>query len=112
MSEQGGDVILGTWEVGVDHCDLSVCERVATEAMIASKPELRIMRLCDEHAELAEATSGFRMPPGGATCGIRLGDGTACGAVTSHVQLRGWYDEGEEPEFGLLPVCRRHAGED
>jgi hypothetical protein len=104
---QEGQGVFGTWEVGVDRCDF--CDRAAKEAAAATKPTVRIVRLCPEHADLAQDVTGVRMKPGGATCGYRLGRDVLCGAATTHVQLVGFYED-EEPQLGFLPVCRRHAG--
>jgi hypothetical protein len=101
-----GHGVFGTWKVGVDHCEF--CDRVATEVAAATEPRVRMVRLCPEHADLAEEVTGVRMKLGGATCGAKLGRGVVCGATTTHVQLIGFY-EGGEPELGFLPLCREHA---
>lgn len=106
-----GSGVYGTWEVGVDHCDF--CDRVATEAVAATEPRVRIRPLCPQHAELAEATTGVRMERGGATCMATIrqesGEVVPCGAVATHVELTGVYDDDGEPQLIFVAVCRRHA---
>jgi hypothetical protein len=113
MADLEGHGIFGTWDVGVDQCEF--CAGKATAAVAATQPKLRMVLVCREHAEALEATLGTAMNPGGATCqgelDRRSGQAVLCGAVTTHVQLIGFY-EGGEPKTGLLPLCRRHvAGE-
>lgn len=103
-----GHGVFDTWEVGVDQCDL--CDRVGTESAAATEPSVRMVRLCPEHADLAEEVTGVRMKPGGATCGRQLDHGVVCGAVSTHVQLVGFYEDGE-PRLGFFSLCRQHATE-
>jgi hypothetical protein len=106
MGAEEGHAVFGTWEVGTDRCDF--CDQVATEAVSATEPQLRIVRLCPQHAGLAETATGVRMQPAGATCGQLDEHGTPCGAATVQVQLAGFY-EGDEAQSAFWPLCRRHA---
>jgi hypothetical protein len=103
-------VIFGTWEIGVDRCQL--CDRKAAAVVAATQLKLRMVLVCPKHAELLEATHGAAMRPGDATCQHELDQGSGqvgpCGAATTHVQLIGFYKLGE-PKTSLLPLCRRHA---
>ena len=64
MDKVEGHLTLGVWEVGVDTCDL--CDEVAVECAMAAET-VRLMRLCDRHAEAAEGMYGAPFRPG-ATC--------------------------------------------
>lgn len=108
MSDVGdkpkGYSIFDVWHV--DHDPWEICGVTATEVLGVLDP-LRFLRLCPNHSDEAEVALRGRMPRGGATCEVpMMQTGITCGAVTTQVALIGRYDETDQPETGLMALCR------